>query len=109
MVEFNAFLLENYANGQNTYMCGDYNLDLIKIHRVPFNENYFDNILSSGYIVLPTITLPTKLSDNIDIIFTSSLTHERPMGHICPMFFSCICYINITKKPILNSRTFFFR
>ena len=34
MVEFNAFLLENYANGQNTYMCGDYNLDLLKIHSV---------------------------------------------------------------------------
>ena len=62
MVEFNAFLLENYANGQNTYMCGDYNLDLLKIHSVPFNENYFDNILSCGYI--PTITLPTRLSDN---------------------------------------------
>ena len=26
------------------------------------------------------------------------LTPERPMGHICPMFFSCICYMNITKK-----------
>ena len=30
--------------------------------------------------------------------YTSFLTRERPMGHICPMFFSCICYINITKK-----------
>ena len=59
MVELNsnAFFLENYANGQNTYMCSDYNLDLLKIHSVPFNENYFVNILSSGYI--PTITLST--------------------------------------------------
>ena len=82
MVEFNAFLLENYANGQNTYMCGDYNLDLLKIHSLPFNENYFDNILSSGYI--PTITLPTRLSDNsalIDNIFTSNLSSD---------IFSCI-------------------
>ena len=37
------------------------------------------------------------------------LTPERPMGHICPMFFSCICYMNITKKNILNSRQFYFR
>ena len=66
MVECNAFLLENYANGQNTYMCCDYNLDLLKIHSVPFNDNYFDNILSFGYI--PTITLPTRLFDNNTLI-----------------------------------------
>ena len=27
MGEFNATLLENNANSQNTYMCGDYNVD----------------------------------------------------------------------------------
>ena len=94
MVEFNAFLLENYANGQNTYMCGDYNLDLLKIHSVPFNENYFDNILSSGYI--PTITLPTRLSDNstlIDNIFTSNLSSD---------IFSCILNNHISDhQPIV--------
>ena len=31
-------------------------------------------------------------------LFLPCFTLERPMGHICPMFFSCICYINITKK-----------
>ena len=58
-------------------MGGDYNLHLLKIHSVPFNENYFDNILSSGYIL--TITLPTRLSDNstlIDNIFTSNLSSD---------------------------------
>ena len=97
MVKFNAFLLENYANGQNTYMCGDYNLDLLKIHSVPFNENYFDNILSSGYI--PTITLPTRLSDNstlIDNIFTSKLSSD---------IFSCILnnYISDHQPIVLFS------
>ena len=42
-------------------------------------------------------------------VFTSSDTPERPMGHICPMFFSCIYSINITKKKFLNSRQFYFR
>ena len=37
------------------------------------------------------------------------LTPERPMGHICPMFISCIYYMNITKKTILNSHQFYFR
>ena len=91
MVEFNAFLLDNYANGQNSYMSGDYNLKLSKIHSLPFNENNFDNILSSGYI--PTITLPTTLSDNystlIDNIFTSNLSSDM---------FSCILNNDISDQ-----------
>ena len=57
-------------------MCGDYNVDLLKINNVQFNENYFDSIISSGYV--PTITLPTRLSDNsslIDNVFTSNLSN----------------------------------
>ena len=57
-------------------MCGDYNVDLLKINSVQFNENYFDSIISSGYV--PTITLPTRLSDNsslIDNVFTSNLSN----------------------------------
>ena len=29
-------------------MCGDYNVDLLKLNSIPFNEIYFDNILSLG-------------------------------------------------------------
>ena len=94
MVDLNAFLFENYANGQNTYMCCDYNLDLLKIHSVPFSENHFDNILSSGYI--PTITLPTRLSDNSTLIyniFTSNLSSD---------IFSCILNNHISDlQPIV--------
>ena len=58
-------------------MCGDYNVDLLKLNSTPFNENYFDNILSAGYI--PKITLPTRLSENstlIDNIFTTNLSTD---------------------------------
>ena len=58
MGEFNATLLENNANSQNTYMCGDYNVDLLKVNNAQFNDDYFHNILSAGYI--PKITLPTQ-------------------------------------------------
>ena len=40
MAEFNSTLLEYHANGQNTYMCGDYNVDLLKFNSLQFNENY---------------------------------------------------------------------
>ena len=77
MAEFNSTLLEHHPNGQNTYMCGDYNVDLLKINSLQFNENYFDSILSAGYI--PTITLPIRLSENstlIDNIFTTNLDNN---------------------------------
>ena len=57
-------------------MCGDYNVDLLKINSVQFNENYFDSIISSGYV--PTITLRTRISDNsflVDNVFTSNLSN----------------------------------
>ena len=68
MAELNNTLLEYHTNGQNTYtcMCGDYNVDLLKINSLQFNENYFDIILSAGYI--PTITLPTRISENSTLI-----------------------------------------
>ena len=58
-------------------MCGDYNVDLLKLNSIPFNKIYFDNILSAGYI--KKITLPTRLSENstlIDNIFTTNLSSD---------------------------------
>ena len=51
MMEFNSTLLDNRINSQKVYMCGDYNVDLLKLNSTSFNENYFDNILSAGYIL----------------------------------------------------------
>ena len=77
MGEFNATLLENHANSQNTYMCGDYNVNLLKVTARQFNDDYFNHILSAGYI--PKVTLPTRLSDNstlIDNVFTTNLNTD---------------------------------
>ena len=71
MIEFNCTLLEHHT------MCGDYNVDILKLNTIPFNEIYFDNILSAGYI--PKITLSTRLSENstlIDNIFTTNLSSD---------------------------------
>ena len=60
--DFNSTLSEFHFNRQNTYFCGDYNIDLLKVKRFQLNEAYFDSILTAGYI--PTITLPTRLLEN---------------------------------------------
>ena len=66
MGEFNATLLENNAKSQNTYMCGDNNVDLLKVNNTQFNDDYFHTILSAGYI--PKVTLPTRLSESSTLI-----------------------------------------
>ena len=38
MMEFNSTLLEHHTNSQKIYMCGDYNIDLLKLNSIPFNE-----------------------------------------------------------------------
>ena len=75
--EFNALLLEYHSKRYNTYMCADYNIDLLKVNKVHSYVMYFNNILSAGYIL--TITLPTRLSTSstlIDNIFTTNISKE---------------------------------
>ena len=70
-------LLEYQSTSQKTYMCGDYNIDFLKVNDLKFNEEYFHDILSAGYI--STITLPTRLpvsSSLIDNILTTNLSND---------------------------------
>ena len=87
-------------------MCGDYNVDLLKLNSIPFNEIYFDNILSAGYI--PKITLPTRLSENstlIDNIFTINLSNDLS-SYILNMYISdhqpVILFTNDDLPPARN-------
>ena len=55
-----------------TFVCGDYNINLLSVHSDEHSRSYLDGVLSSGF--LPSITLPTRLSDNstlIDNIFVN--------------------------------------
>ena len=76
MAEFNDSLLQYDGNSSSTYFC-HYNIDLLKTHRIQMYEDYFDEFLLAGYI--PTITLPTSLSNNstlIDNIFTNNVGNK---------------------------------
>ena len=48
------------------FVCGDYNINLLSVHSDEHSGSYFDGVLSSGF--LPSITLPTRLSDNSTLI-----------------------------------------
>ena len=81
--EFKYTLSEFYFNRQNTYFCGDYNIDLLKVKRFQLNEEHFDSILTAGDI--PTITLPTRLSENstlIDNVLTNNFSNNGTKAFI---------------------------
>ena len=57
-----------------TYLCGDYNIDLLKVKDKAHYCEYYDEIISHGFF--PKITLPTTFSDTantlIDNIFATN-------------------------------------
>ena len=59
--EFSSFLYALNNIRQSTFICGDFNIDLLQIHSNNHYHSYFESILSNGFF--PTITLPTRLSD----------------------------------------------
>ena len=53
------------------YLCGDYNIDLLKIYQKNQYNLFFENLIAAGF--QPKISLPTRLTDHsatlIDNIF----------------------------------------
>ena len=62
-----------------TYLCGVFNIDILKIHQKPNYCTFYDNLISSGY--LPRISLLTRLTDHnailIDNIFSTVLDDHK--------------------------------
>ena len=69
--------LKHYAN-----LCGDYNIDLLKVKTNRHYCSYFDDVVSNGFF--PKITLLTRLSDHsstlIDNIFTNNIDEAGTSG-----------------------------
>ena len=65
-----------------SYICGDYNIDLLKLKVNPRFNEFFDHIISSRFF--PKITLPTRFSDQsatlIDIVFSTNNEENEVSG-----------------------------
>ena len=76
-------LLHNLRNQSKfIYLCGDYNIDLLKINS---NENYnifYENASAAGFV--PKIILPTRICDTasplIDKVYTNALDKSHISG-----------------------------
>ena len=80
--EFAILLSHMKAIRHSSYVCGDYNIDLLKVKTNKHYGEQFDEIISQGFI--PKITLPTRISEHsstlIDNIFTSNIDEKEPSG-----------------------------
>ena len=60
--EFSTFLSNMKAMKHSSYVCEDYNVDLLEVKtNTPYCE-YFDYVISQGPI--PKITVPTRISEH---------------------------------------------
>ena len=60
------------------YLCGDYNIDLLKINTKDHYNTFYNNFTAAGY--LPRISLPTRITNHsatlIDNIFSTELCNN---------------------------------
>ena len=71
-IQYFSHKLTELNSNNIAFVCGDYNINLLLVDSDEHSGSYFDGVLSSGF--LPSITLPTRLSDNstlIDNIFVN--------------------------------------
>ena len=114
-------LVENYTTFTNeldaiistlqgeTIFAGDLNIDLLKIKEKPHINDFFESLLSAGFI--PKIMLPTRFSRNsgtlIDNFFckisqnfsqtTSGILTHKISDH--QPYFVCLDYFTLPKSP----------
>ena len=60
--DMNRILCDLQRKNHEALVCGDFNIDLLKINERPMFNEYFETFLSNGFI--PKISLPTRLNQN---------------------------------------------
>ena len=75
-------LLNNLRNRLKfVYLCGDYNIDLLKITTNTVFNKFYENITSCGFI--PKITLPTRICDTTSTLIDNVYTNAIDKSYIC--------------------------
>ena len=66
-------MLSNYGHA-SYYICGDFNINLLKIGMKSHYNTLFENMLSSGFY--PKITLPTRICNTSSTIINNIFSKE---------------------------------
>ena len=64
------------------YVCGDYNIDILKVKTKNHCCDYFDEVASQGFIPRITLTsrIPEQSSTLIDNIYTNNIDERESSG-----------------------------
>ena len=100
-------LLQRVNNlNKSSYICGDYNIDLVNVKINPRFGEFFEPIISSGFFL--KITLPTRFTDQsatlIDDVFSTNIEEKEIsdilLNHISDhqLLFTCIENVSYIEK-----------
>ena len=70
---------------KEVYICGDFNIDLLKIETLNSNQEYYNLLCSYGFlsqIIQPTRGVVNQLLSLIDNIFTNNINDEITSDNI---------------------------
>ena len=73
--EYTELLSYIRNRSKSVYICGDYNIDLLKIGTNNDNCSFYENVISSGFA--PKITLPTRLCDTASTLIDRQCVYKR--------------------------------
>ena len=76
--EFLSILNKVQKNKSLVYICGDFNIDLLKILEKKLYSEYFDNLLCEGFY--PKIILPTRLGKTSHTLIDNIITNNKDFG-----------------------------
>ena len=79
--EYTELLNNLRSRSKFVYLCGDYNIDLLKISTNNVFNKFYENITSCGFI--PKITLPTRICDTTSTLIDNVYTNAIDKSHIC--------------------------
>ena len=70
------------------YLCGDYNIDLLKNHRNNPTNHFYESSIACGFV--PKITLPTRICDTTSTLIDNVYTNVYDKPHISGILISPI-------------------
>ena len=69
------------TRSKSVYVCGDYNIDLLKIGSNNDYGSFYENVLSSSFA--PKITLPTRMCDTASTLIDNVFSNVIDKDHTC--------------------------
>ena len=70
ITEFSSFFILLQHRIRTSFICGDFNVNLLEISTNAHFNNYFESIISKGFF--PRITLPTRIQPRLLVLLITS-------------------------------------